>query len=291
MLRLFGQRLVIVRITNLVPTELRIGWPSSFYGWVLDCFGSFILVVRTGEATEIVQRPAATTAMGYRCVECGFPITILYVQYSPGNIRLIKCENCKAVADGYIECEFMIILIDLILHKPKAYRHLLFNVLNQKTAVTEGLLRNATFGFILLECSNSDRSMLLNRHEDERKISSSGIRYQKVTMDFLVGNSLFLCVFLLATRIMLNSSLTFSRFWDFLLVILVSSYFKIFFVAMMVWEFPPSVIYIIDIFVLSSNMVALKVMSDSSTARCLGVCLCAHAIKLITSHVSHVRNN
>ncbi|CAN1762310.1 Protein ARV 1 [Linum perenne] len=245
MLRLFGQRLVIVCITNLVPTELRIGWPSSFYGWVLDCFGSFILVVRTGEATEIVQRPAATTAMGYRCVECGFPITILYVQYSPGNIRLIKCENCKAVADGYIECEFMIILIDLILHKPKAYRHLLFNVLNQKTAVTE------------------------------------------VTMDFLVGNSLFLCVFLLATRIMLNSSLTFSRFWDFLLVILVSSYFKIFFVAMMVWEFPPSVIYIIDLFVLSSNMVALKVMSDSSTARCLGVCLCAHAIKLITSHVSH----
>ncbi|CAN1293135.1 Protein ARV 1 [Linum perenne] len=186
MLRLFGQRLVIVRITNLVPTELRIGWPSSFYGWVLDCFGSFILVVRTGEATEIVQRPAATTAMGYRCVECGFPITILYVQYSPGNIRLIKCENCKAVADGYIECEFM------------------------------------------------------------------------VTMDFLVGNSLFLCVFLLATRIMLNSSLTFSRLCflhDHKTFTTLSFLLNIY---LQVWEFPPSVIYIIDIFVLSSNMVALK---------------------------------
>ncbi|KAL5098769.1 hypothetical protein RYX36_003096, partial [Vicia faba] len=42
-------------------------------------------------------------------------------------------ENCKAVADEYIECEITIIIIDLILHKPKAYRHLLYNVINQET--------------------------------------------------------------------------------------------------------------------------------------------------------------
>ncbi|KAJ1395074.1 Arv1 protein [Sesbania bispinosa] len=71
--------------------------------------------------------------MGYRCIQCGFPIKTLYVQYSPGNIRLMKCENCKAVADEYIECEIMILVIDLILHKPKAYRHLLYNVINQET--------------------------------------------------------------------------------------------------------------------------------------------------------------
>ncbi|CAI0460278.1 unnamed protein product [Linum tenue] len=181
-------------------------------------------------------------AMGYQCVECGFAIRTLYVQYSPGNIRLMKCENCKSVADEYIECEFMIILIDLILHKPKAYRHLLFNVLNQKSAVIE------------------------------------------VFMACLVGNSLFLCVFLLATRILLNSSLTFSRFRDLLLVILVSSYFKIFLIAMMVWEFPLSVILIIDLFVVSSNTVALKVTTGSSTARCLGVCFSAHCVKLIATH-------
>ncbi|CAN0884973.1 Protein ARV 1 [Linum grandiflorum] len=187
-------------------------------------------------------------------------------------------------------CYYLIVLIDLILHKPKAYRHLVFNVLNQKTAVVEGLLRNATFGFILLEFS-PDRSMLLDWHEDEQKGSSSGIRYQNVFMDVLVGNSLFLCVFLLAARIMLTSSLTFSRFRDLLFVILVSSYFKIFLVTMMVWEFPPSVIYIMDLFVLSSNIVALKVTSDSTMARCLGVCLCSHAVKLIATHVSHGINN
>ncbi|CAI0460276.1 unnamed protein product [Linum tenue] len=225
-------------------------------------------------------------AMGYQCVECGFAIRTLYVQYSPGNIRLMKCENCKSVADEYIECEFMIILIDLILHKPKAYRHLLFNVLNQKTENFQGLLRNAIFGFILLD---GYRCMLLNWQEGERRGSSSSIislfwRYRKVFMACLVGNSLFLCVFLLATRILLNSSLTFSRFRDLLLVILVSSYFKIFLIAMMVWEFPLSVILIIDLFVVSSNTVALKVTTGSSTARCLGVCFSAHCVKLIATH-------
>ncbi|GAV67711.1 Arv1 domain-containing protein, partial [Cephalotus follicularis] len=56
----------------------------------------------------------------------------------------LRLENCKSFADEYIECEFMllceyvlILLIDLILHKPKAYRHLLYNVLHQDTLNVE----------------------------------------------------------------------------------------------------------------------------------------------------------
>ncbi|GAV89623.1 Arv1 domain-containing protein [Cephalotus follicularis] len=77
--------------------------------------------------------------MDYRCVQCRFAVKTLFVQYSPGNIRLIKCENCKYVADEYIECTLccLILLIDLILHKPKAYRHLLCNVLHQDTLNVE----------------------------------------------------------------------------------------------------------------------------------------------------------
>ncbi|GAV77855.1 Arv1 domain-containing protein, partial [Cephalotus follicularis] len=75
----------------------------------------------------------------------------LFGQYSPGNICLIKCENCKSVADEYIECEFMILLIDLILHKPKAYRHLLYNVLHQDTLDVE-MLVDVFFGNFLVFC-------------------------------------------------------------------------------------------------------------------------------------------
>ncbi|GJM96830.1 hypothetical protein PR202_ga13698 [Eleusine coracana subsp. coracana] len=72
---------------------------------------------------------------GPRCVGCGRRVRTLFVQYSPGNIRLMKCDSCKAVADPYIECEFMIILIDLILHKTRAYRHLLVNKLAMGSSV------------------------------------------------------------------------------------------------------------------------------------------------------------
>ncbi|CAN0328382.1 unnamed protein product, partial [Scytosiphon promiscuus] len=34
---------------------------------------------------------------------------------------------CRSVADKYIECEFVLIAIDLALHRVQAYRHLLFN--------------------------------------------------------------------------------------------------------------------------------------------------------------------
>lgn len=75
-----------------------------------------------------------------RCVGCGRHVKTLYMQYSPGNIRLMKCDTCKAVADPYIECEFMIILIDLILHKTRAYRHLLFNKLRIYSSLDKGVL-------------------------------------------------------------------------------------------------------------------------------------------------------
>ncbi|KAJ4727997.1 protein arv1-like [Melia azedarach] len=218
--------------------------------------------------------------MEYRCVKCGFRIKTLFVQYSPGNIRLMKCENCRAVADEYIECEIMILLIDLILHKPQAYRHLLYNVLNRETVNLEGLLWKSTIGFLLLDAY---RSLLLRRSNEEQcsTMSFSSLVWicQKMLKDVVFGNITFLAVFLLTSRILLNTSAALSRFKDFFLAVLISSYFKIFLVAMMVWKFPSSVIFIIDLFVLSSNTVALKVITESDMNRIIGACLGAHAAK------------
>ncbi|XWS31954.1 hypothetical protein CRYUN_Cryun23aG0119800 [Craigia yunnanensis] len=225
--------------------------------------------------------------MEYRCVQCGFRVKTLFVQYSPGNIRLMKCENCKAVADEYIECELMIVLIDLILHKPKAYRHLLYNVLNQQSTHFQGLLWKSLLGFLVLDAY---RSLVVKRPEEEwgmsMSISSSFWIYRKMLVDVILGNFMFLCSFLLAIRNLLKTSARFSRlhrFRDLLLAVIISSYFKIFLAAMMVWEFPPSVIYIIDLFVLSSNTVALKVITESTMNQCVGACFIAHALKFCTS--------
>lgn len=214
----------------------------------------------------------------YRCVECGFPIKTLYIQYSPGNIRLMKCGICKAVADEYIECEFMIIAIDLILHKPKAYRHLFYNMLSR--SALEALFWKLLLGLLILDAY---RMCVLTVIKDE------WIWYLgKIFTSVIVGNLFFVSVLLFGSAKFLNSSSSSSfgkwKWKDPIPAILISSYFKIFLVAMMVWEFPSSVIVIVDMFVLSSNTIALKVITDSASVNCLGVCLAAFSVKFLSSH-------
>ncbi|CAN6704683.1 unnamed protein product [Malus baccata var. baccata] len=125
--------------------------------------------------------------MEYRCVECGGRMTTLFVQYSPGNIRLMKCGNCKAVADEYIECEPIIIL-----HKTKAYTHLLYNVIDPQAPSFQGLLWKSTFGFLLLDAY---RSLFLERSKEEWGLSMSFAsllwRFQKMLMDIVLEISCF----------------------------------------------------------------------------------------------------
>ncbi|KAB2003163.1 hypothetical protein ES319_D11G112100v1 [Gossypium barbadense] len=132
--------------------------------------------------------------MEYRCVQCGFRIKTLFVQYSPGNIRLMKCVNCKAVADEYIECELM------------------------------GLLWKSLVGFLVLDAY---RSLLVKKPEEEwgtsMSISSIFWIYRKMLMDVFLGNYMFLCSFLFAIRSLLKTSAQFSRFRDLLLAVLISS--------------------------------------------------------------------
>ncbi|KAJ9071823.1 sterol homeostasis protein [Entomophthora muscae] len=61
------------------------------------------------------------------CVECGHSISKLVNEYGQGNIVLKKCSICDRFADKYLEHEGIVIFIDLLLHKPQVYRHILFN--------------------------------------------------------------------------------------------------------------------------------------------------------------------
>lgn len=90
-------------------------------------------------------------------------------------------------------------------------------------------------------------------------------------------------VVLIGSAKFLNASVGVLKGKDTALTMLVSSYFKIFLIAMTVWEFPSSMIIIIDMFVLSSNTVALKVIVNSATIRCFGACVAAHAVKFFVS--------
>jgi len=68
------------------------------------------------------------------CIECRYPVTALYTTYSKADdssqgkgVRLTQCPHCKHFADKYVEHDFVVLFIDLVLIKPQVYRHLLFN--------------------------------------------------------------------------------------------------------------------------------------------------------------------
>lgn len=58
---------------------------------------------------------------------CGEPVESLYVEYSLTNIRLTRCQKCGKVADKYVEYELLLVLLDTVLHRKPAIRHLMYN--------------------------------------------------------------------------------------------------------------------------------------------------------------------
>ncbi len=73
------------------------------------------------------------------CVECGRHVDSLYTEYSGGrgNISLTQCA-CGRFADKYIEYDRVVVFVDMILHKPQVYRHLLFNTLGPRPPDASG---------------------------------------------------------------------------------------------------------------------------------------------------------
>ena len=56
------------------------------------------------------------------------PTSTLYKVYStPGSIQLSTCRSCGHDVDPYIEREWLLVIMDCVLHRPEAFRHVLYN--------------------------------------------------------------------------------------------------------------------------------------------------------------------
>ncbi len=66
------------------------------------------------------------TKMGV-CVTCGAAVASLYKSYGPGNVSLSKCGACGAVADPYVEQDWVLQALDLALLKRAVLVHMLLN--------------------------------------------------------------------------------------------------------------------------------------------------------------------
>jgi lipid intermediate transporter len=60
------------------------------------------------------------------CIECSCPVSHLYTSYSKADdrslgkgVRLTQCPRCKRFADKYVEHDYIVLFIDLVLIKPQ----------------------------------------------------------------------------------------------------------------------------------------------------------------------------
>ncbi|CAI4035152.1 hypothetical protein SMKI_12G2970 [Saccharomyces mikatae IFO 1815] len=63
------------------------------------------------------------------CITCMQHVDSLYTVYSNDHIQLTDCPFCEEIVDKYVEIDNVLLFIDLLLLKPGAYRHLVFNSL------------------------------------------------------------------------------------------------------------------------------------------------------------------
>lgn len=74
----------------------------------------------------------------------------LSVEYSETNVKLTRCSTCHKVADKYIEYELFLVIVDVILHRKAAIRHLLFN----RWDSNQVKVQHATKQLLYMTCSN-----------------------------------------------------------------------------------------------------------------------------------------
>jgi len=219
------------------------------------------------------------------CVECGTPVHQVFKIFGKGGgtIRLTRCKSCHDIADKYVEFEFVLIFIDLILHKIQVYRHLIFNRLEFSETWIPRRLWKFLFVLLLLE---TYKSLLLDPSSDARAVEKySAFKEEGFSLNMLrhdmnlmlfhfmmflvsIGDFLVytLTIILVVTmQLNMNNRCGEMTKYNYVFVaIIVSTFGRGVLLFMLVWDYPLLFIRGVDVFVLTSNAVALKAFLDTS---------------------------
>ncbi|XP_028809204.1 protein ARV1 [Denticeps clupeoides] len=194
----------------------------------------------------------------FRCIECNQDANELHRDYKNGILKITICESCKKPVDKYIEYDPVIILIDAILCKIQAFRHILYNTeinIHWKLCVF-CLLCEAYLRWSLLQDSepSSDPADIIRYTKEWDFYAMFGQAALELAM-FITGvlGFLWLIQWLrghqLQTRFLLKA-------------LLLSSYGKVLLIPAVIWEhdYSPLCFSLIKIFVLTSNSQAIRVI-------------------------------
>jgi len=220
----------------------------------------------------------------YICIECSYPVASLYTAYSSADdrslgrgVRLTQCPRCKRFADKYVEHDFVVLFIDLVLIKPQVYRHLLFNRLGrQDDKFDPSIIRLGTLLLLF------DVYLTWARIEKEVPLS------QPIMLQYLFF--LLLCfieslVFHLTIRLLASLLLSYRRSNAVSTALLVSSCTKLFPILMVIWKYDVSgSAQSVGWAVVVNNVEALHVLLKVDYFRAAGLVAAGAAARAAASH-------
>ncbi|KAI9489106.1 Arv1 protein [Zychaea mexicana] len=196
------------------------------------------------------------------CVECGSLVRDLYTQYSKDNIRLTSCEKCNRFADKYIEHDFVIIFIDMLLLKPQVYRHLLFNRIAQSGNGIEPHVSRFAILLILFEVYIKWFRLETYYADYNSTFAPRPLYHQYLYI-------LALCVFEfvafhgfinLAIQVLLIEKVVPCNRYNYVaMALVISSFGKMLLILMVIWDYKQlEYSYLVGLIVLASNTEALS---------------------------------
>ncbi|XP_044145866.1 protein ARV1 [Bufo gargarizans] len=209
----------------------------------------------------------------YRCIECNEESTELYRDYRHGVLKITICKSCQKPVDKYIEYDPVIILINAMLCKVQAYRHILFNTainIHGKLCIFCLLCEAYTRWRQLPGSSNQTNPEDIIRYAKEWDFYKQfGIAALEQAA-FLTG--IFIVLFLARPKTLKSHS----QLAFLLKALLLSSYGKLLLIPAVIWEhdYTPLCLRLITLFVLTSNTQAIRVTLDVSRALSLVAIAC-----------------
>ena len=100
--------------------------PHSSFSRIVQFF--LVELLRLATMTAAASAPSPTTPPRiHHCIQCLTETSTLYRKFSPTSLKLTVCEKCGFDVDPYIEREAFLVVMDWILLRQDAYRHLLLN--------------------------------------------------------------------------------------------------------------------------------------------------------------------
>lgn len=224
---------------------------------------------------------ATSTRSQCVCVECGAPVpSVVHVAHAD---RLTQCQACGSFADKYVEYESALVVLDMLLHRPSVYRHILWNsgAYRTRSAILRLFCTLLFFDTYLKWLRLGGwGSVDVPKACDEPALLPD-VPLARVTPALLLSvleQLLFCAVVSAAARAL---ELAPCRWASLATAVLLSSFGKCFAVLHMIWSYPDAFVHAVDLFVLTCNCVALAQQLQCTTQQAAAVVAAGGAAKAV----------